>query len=107
MAGVNNSPPGCTITTTPTNPVNTESHWPVLTRSPNKGTDKAVTISGARKLTAVASANGMYCRPLMNSRLVPSKLLARNACSQGLRVCNTLKPERGRKIPIISTVWAT
>ncbi len=43
---------------TPMKPVSTASHWPRLTFSFSSGTDNAVTSSGARKFTAVASAKG-------------------------------------------------
>ncbi|MNL53603.1 hypothetical protein D3C87_1768660 [compost metagenome] len=90
--------------TTPINPQITAIHWPRLTRSPNSGTDSAVTRTGARKLTAVASANGMYCRPVVKNKLVPSRHNALSNCSNGRLVRRTLSPDCGRKIPAINKV---
>ncbi|MNE48376.1 hypothetical protein D3C80_1428350 [compost metagenome] len=92
---------------TPPNPQITASHCPRVTRSPSSGTDNAVTSTGARKLTAVASASGIYSNPVVNSRLVPSKHNARSNCRSGRRVRRTRNPDCGRKIPAISKVWTT
>ncbi|MNM74973.1 hypothetical protein D3C81_867400 [compost metagenome] len=92
---------------TPTKPRETANHCPRLTRSPSSGTDSAVTSKGVRKLTAVASASGMYCSPVTKKKLVPSRHKARMVCSRGLRVRNTRKPDCGRKIPAISRVCTT
>ncbi|MCY1464992.1 hypothetical protein D9M71_830820 [compost metagenome] len=62
---------------TPLNPKSTASHCPRVTRSPNSGTDSAVTSTGARKLTEVASASGMYINPVVKNRLVPNRHNAR------------------------------
>ncbi|MNH23789.1 hypothetical protein D3C79_837010 [compost metagenome] len=101
---MNNAPPGWTITVTPTKLTSTATHWPRVTFSPSNGKDNAVTSKGARKLTAVASASGMYCKAVVNSKLVPSRHSARKACSPGRRVRNTRNPDCGRKIAIISRV---
>ncbi|MNY56121.1 hypothetical protein D3C86_1921660 [compost metagenome] len=55
-------------------------------------------------MTAVASASGMYCKAVVNNRLVPSRHSARKVCSPGLRVRSTRRPDCGRKITIISRV---
>lgn len=89
------------------NPITTATHCPSVTRSLSKGTDSAVTSTGARKLTEVASAKGKYCRPAVNSRLVLSRLSARRVCSSGRRVRSTANPALGRKIPAISNVCTT
>ncbi|MNH29884.1 hypothetical protein D3C79_901390 [compost metagenome] len=104
MAGVNIAPPGCTTTSTPIKPITTATHCPTVTRSLSSGADKAVTSTGARKLTAVASASGRYCRPVVNNRLVLNRLRARRVCNSGRRVRSTLRPDLGRKIPAISKV---
>ncbi|MNP80648.1 hypothetical protein D3C76_1788060 [compost metagenome] len=70
----------------------------------SSGADSAVTSTGARKLTEVASASGRYCKPVVNNRLVLSRLRARKVCSTGRRVRNTLRPDLGRKMPAISRV---
>ncbi|MNN03529.1 hypothetical protein D3C81_1162200 [compost metagenome] len=107
MAGVNIAPPGCTTTSTPMKPITTATHCPTVTRSFSNGADSAVTSTGARKLTAVASASGRYCRPVVNSRLVLNRLRARNVCNSGRRVRSTLRPALGRKMPAISSVCTT
>lgn len=89
---------------TPTNPTTTAIHCPRVTRSCSSGTDNAVTSSGARKLTAVASACGMNIRLLVNNRLVPSKASARSACKPGRLVRSTRKPADGMKMQAMSNV---
>ncbi|MNI62265.1 hypothetical protein D3C73_1175750 [compost metagenome] len=85
-------------------PSTTATHCPGVTRSLSSGADSAVTSTGARKLTEVASASGRYCKPVVNSRLVLSRLRARNVCSTGRRVRSTFRPDLGRNMPAISSV---
>ncbi|MNE90370.1 hypothetical protein D3C80_1878740 [compost metagenome] len=92
---------------TPINPQITASHWPRVTFSPSNGTDSAVTSTGARKFTDVASASGMYISPVVKNRLVPSRHKARISCSNGRLVRSTRSPDCGRKIPAISKVCTT
>ncbi|MCY1180056.1 hypothetical protein D9M71_439530 [compost metagenome] len=89
---------------TPLKPKITASHCPRVTRSPSSGTDSAVTNTGARKLTDVASASGMYISPVVKNRLVPSRHSARITCSNGRLVRSTRNPDCGRKIPAINKV---
>ncbi|MNE83762.1 hypothetical protein D3C76_678800 [compost metagenome] len=89
---------------TPLKPKITANHCPRVTRSPSSGTDNAVTSTGARKLTDVASASGMYISPVVKNRLVPSRHNARINCSNGRLVRSTRSPDCGRKIPAINKV---
>ncbi|MNE96475.1 hypothetical protein D3C80_1946790 [compost metagenome] len=92
---------------TPMKPKITAIHWPRVTCSPSNGTDNAVTSTGARKLTAVASASGIYNSAVVKNRLVPSRHNARANCHNGRLVRSTRSPERGRKIPAINNVCTT
>ena len=78
-AGVNNADPGRTMISTPSRPNPTAIHWLGLIRSPSSA-EATVTSTGVRKITAVASASGMKCRPLMNSRLTLTGLNPRSSC---------------------------
>ncbi|MNV81037.1 hypothetical protein D3C71_1746770 [compost metagenome] len=55
-------------------------------------------------MTAVASANGMYCNPVVKNRLVPNRHNALMVCSKGRLVRSTPNPDCGRKIPAINKV---
>ena len=92
---------------TPLKPKITANHCPRVTRSLSNGTDNAVTSTGARKLTEVASASGMYINPVVKNRLVPSRHNARTNCSNGRLVRNTRNPDCGRNIPAINKVCTT
>ena len=91
---------------TPSRPNPTAIHWLGLIRSPSSA-EATVTSTGVRKITAVASASGMKCRPLMNSRLTLTRLNPRSSCGQGRKVRNTRCPMRGTNSAVISTVCAT
>ena len=81
------------ITTTPINPQLTAIHCPRVTFSPSNGPDRAATNNGAKKLTAVFSANGMYSSPKVKNSPDPSKQIARYTCSNGRLLRSTRSPD--------------
>ncbi len=106
IAGVNKAPPGRTTISTPTSPHTTASHWPLLTFSPNRA-DAMVTKSGEVNITAVASARGMYLRPVKNSNVIPTRLRPRASCMPGRWVCVMRRRMLGVNSPSIRTVCDT
>lgn len=89
---------------TPMKPTETANHCPRVTLSPSSNADSAVTINGARKLTAVAAARGIYLRLAVNSSVVASRHKARNNCNPGRLVRMMRNPLRGMNTPAISSV---
>jgi hypothetical protein len=85
------------MTRAPTKPIPTAAQRRGPTFSPRKGTERAVSISGPTKPTAVASASGMNFSASQNSTVESSRKTERQSCNPSRLLRRIAKPRLRRR----------